>query len=199
MVDAMTHNDAEFNGKFWVGVHSTGIYCLPSCKAKLPLLKNVRFYDSREDAIAAGLRGCKRCKSEVFPDVLPDWYKRLVALMSENRSERLTETDLAEMSGVEISTVRRMFKDNLGVTPLAFHRKLRLERARAMIAEGESYLGAAYECGWESVSAFRDAFQKEFGVAPGSDIGGSEDKDGPAVRDSQHFPSQAQAGDHAER
>lgn len=167
MVDGMTNNKTELNGRFWVGVHSTKIYCLPSCKAKLPLLKNVKFYDSREDAIAAGLRGCKRCKSDTYPDVLPEWYKRLVAYMAEHRAERFTEPDLAEMAGVDISTVRRLFKDNLGVTPLAYHRKLRLERAQAMIADGESYLGAAYECGWESVSAFRDAYKKQYGQLPG--------------------------------
>ncbi len=167
MADAMCQNNAEYNGKFWVGVQSTKIYCLPSCPARLPLLKNVVFYESREDAIAAGLRGCKRCKSDTYPDVMPDWYKAIVKYMADHPGERLTERDLAKMASVEISTVRRLFKDNLGVTPLAFHRKLRLERARSMIADGESYLGAAYECGWESVSAFRDAYQKQFGSLPG--------------------------------
>ena len=71
MVQAMQQNDATFDGRFYVGVHSTGIYCLPSCKAKLPLLKNVVFYESREEAIAAGLRGCKRCRAAQFPDLLP--------------------------------------------------------------------------------------------------------------------------------
>jgi AraC family transcriptional regulator of adaptative response / DNA-3-methyladenine glycosylase II len=78
MIEAMRRNDASYDGRFYVGVHSTGIYCLPSCKAKLPLLKNIVFYKTREEAIAAGLRGCKRCKSEQFPDVLPDWLKSAV-------------------------------------------------------------------------------------------------------------------------
>ena len=73
MVKAMLTNDSKYNGQFYVGVHSTGIYCLPSCKAKKPKLENVVFYPTREEAIAAGLRGCKRCKSEKFPDVLPEW------------------------------------------------------------------------------------------------------------------------------
>ena len=63
MVAAMRANDASCNGQFYVGVHSTGIYCLPSCPAKLPKLSNVKFYPSREEAVAAGLRGCLRCKS----------------------------------------------------------------------------------------------------------------------------------------
>ena len=60
MIHAMQTNDSRYDGRFFVGVHSTGIYCLPSCKARLPKLKNVRFYPTREDALAAGLRGCKR-------------------------------------------------------------------------------------------------------------------------------------------
>jgi AraC family transcriptional regulator of adaptative response/methylated-DNA-[protein]-cysteine methyltransferase len=171
MVTAMTQNDATLNGQFWVGVQSTKIYCLPSCKAKLPLLRNVIFYASREEAIAAGLRGCKRCKSDRYPDVLPDWYTKTVQYMAANPSERLTESILAEMAGVEISTVRRQFREQLGETPLAFHRRLRLERAQTMLAGGENYLGVAYDCGWESASAFRDAYKKHFGVAPGeSDV-----------------------------
>ncbi len=167
MVSAMRQSDARFDGRFWVGVRSTGIYCLPSCPAKLPLLRNVVFYASREEAIAAGLRGCKRCKSDRYPDILPEWYKALLRHMAAHRHERLTENSLVSMAGVEISTIRRCFRKNLGLTPLAFHRRLRLRRARSLIEGGEDYLGAAFECGWESVSAFRDAYKKQFGFSPG--------------------------------
>jgi len=167
MVKAMTESDASYDGRFYVGVHSTGIYCLPSCPAKTPLLKNVMFYTSREEAIAAGLRGCKRCHSDRYPDVLPDWLPAVIEHMKNNSQRRLTETDLMTIAGVEISTIRRHFQHNLGLTPLAFHRRLRLEHARIMITDGVDYLAAAYECGWESVSAFRDAFKRQFGCPPG--------------------------------
>ena len=167
MIEAMRRNDATYDGRFYVGVHSTGIYCLPSCKAKLPLLKNVVFYDTREEAIAAGLRGCKRCKSEQFPDVLPDWLKEVLYLMHTTQTKRLTEAGLRGMTGVDISTVRRYFRLHLGMTPLAFHRKLRLEYARRLLESGSDYLGAAYECGYESASGFREAFIRQFGRPPG--------------------------------
>jgi AraC family transcriptional regulator of adaptative response/methylated-DNA-[protein]-cysteine methyltransferase len=167
MVKAMTESDASYDGRFYVGVHSTGIYCLPSCPAKMPLLKNVVFYASREEAIAAGLRGCKRCHSDRYPDILPLWLPNLIAFMKERRQNRLTEHDLMQFAGVEISTIRRHFQHNLGLTPLAFHRKIRLEYARLMIAGGADYLTAAYDCGWESPSAFRDAFKRQFGCPPG--------------------------------
>lgn len=168
MVKAMSANDSSYDGKFYVGVHSTGIYCLPSCKAKLPKLKNVRFYSTREEAIAAGLRGCLRCKSKEFPDILPDWLHAVIKSMSENKSQRMTEAYLIKVTGVDISTVRRYFKIHLGLTPLAFHRKIRLNHARQLLESGHDYITAAYESGYQSVSGFREAFTRQFGISPGS-------------------------------
>jgi len=167
MVRAMRANDGAYDGRFWIGVFSTGIYCLPSCPAKTPLLKNVRFFATREEAIAAGLRGCKRCRSDRYPDVLPNWVGPSIQFMRRNVTVRIKEVDLAGAAGVDISTIRRHFKNHLGITPLAFHRKLRLRHAREMVGNGVDYLTAAYECGYESVSGFREAFVREFGVPPG--------------------------------
>lgn len=167
MVNAMAKNDSAYDGKFYVGVHSTGIYCLPSCKAKKPKLKNVVFYPTREEAIAAGLRGCKRCRSERFPDTLPAWLHLVLRFMQKNLTQRLNEQKLIQMAQVDISTIRRYFKNHLGTTPLAFHRKLRLNYARKLIESGYDYLSAAYECGYESASGFRDAFVRQFGQPPG--------------------------------
>ncbi len=167
MVRAMRKSDTSFDGRFYIGVHSTGIYCLPSCTAKLPLLKNVKFYSSREEAIAAGLRGCKRCKSAKFPDVLPDWLHQVLDFMRAHPRERLTENDLVAHAKVDISTIRRHFRQTLDITPLSFHRRLRLAQARQLLESGHDYLTAAYECGFESASGFRDAFKNEFGAPPG--------------------------------
>ncbi|MDH3937456.1 MAG: XRE family transcriptional regulator, partial [candidate division Zixibacteria bacterium] len=144
MLKAMIERNQSFDGKFYVGVLSTGIYCLPSCKAKNPKRENVRFFPSREEAVAAGLRGCKRCRSDRYPDVLPDWVKRLIKHLRENRTVRITETDLADIAGVNISTIRRHFKAHLGMTALAFNRYQRLLHAREMLTAGENYLSAAF-------------------------------------------------------
>jgi len=167
MVTAMRTNDARYDGKFYVGVHSTGIYCLPSCRARSPKLENVIFSPTREEAIAAGLRGCRRCRAESYPDVLPDWLHGLLLAMYQDRGRRLNEIGLIRMSGVDISTVRRYFKKHLGLTPLAFHRRLRLNLALSLIQSGCDYLTAAYECGYESASGFREAFVRQFGLPPG--------------------------------
>lgn len=163
----MRQNDEAYDGRFYVGVRTTGIYCLPSCRARLPNPGNVVFYDTREGAIVAGLRACKRCKSDRFPDVLPDWLGHLIGYMNDHRSLRLTEQKLASKAGVNISTIRRYFKQHQQVTPLSFHRKLRLRHARGLIENGSDYLSAGFDCGYESASGFREAFEREFGCPPG--------------------------------
>ena len=162
----MQECDSSYDGNYYIGVLTTSIYCLPSCKAKLPKIENVRFFDSREEAIAFGLRGCKRCKSEKFPDVLPSWLNSVVLFMKDNRDKKLNETRLIQLTGADISTVRRYFKDHVGMTPLAFHRKLRLGYARELLQSGQDQFTAGLEIGYESSSGFRDAFIKEFGVIP---------------------------------
>ncbi len=167
MVGALLRDDARYDGRFYFGVTTTGIYCIPSCKAKAPRLKNVVFFRNREAAIAAGFRGCLRCRSEFYPDVAPRWLAAAVSFMRRERGAKLREPQLAEAAGVDISTIRRYFRRYIQVTPMAYHRKLRLEHARSLLEHGSDYLTAAYECGYESPSGFRDAFRKEFGFAPG--------------------------------
>ncbi len=167
MVRAMCTNDSRYDGTFYIGVHSTGIYCLPSCKARLPLLKNVRFYFSREEAISAALRPCRRCRPELYPNTLPEWLPRILEYMNEQCNERLTEGELMRIGGVDISTIRRHFKAHLDQSPLAFHRRLRLLQAHRMIEDGDDYLTAAFSCGYHSVSGFRDAYRRTFGHPPG--------------------------------
>lgn len=167
MLRAVINNDADYDGRFYVGVRTTGIYCLPSCRARLPLVENMVFFDSREEAIAAGLRGCKRCRAESYPDVLPVWLTEILDVMGNERSKKIEENELVRLSGVDISTIRRYFKVHMKTTPMAYHRKLRLAHARQMLENGADYLTAAFECGFESASGFRDAFAREYGLPPG--------------------------------
>ncbi len=167
MVAAMLNDDASYDGKFYVCVKTTGIYCLPSCKAKVPILKNVVFLPSKKEAVSAGFRGCKRCRSEFFPYVQPEWWVKALEVMQKDITRKITENELAGIARVDISTIRRYFKTYMETTPMAFHRKLRLEYARTLIDQGNDYLTTAYECGFESASGFRDAFIKQYGYTPG--------------------------------
>jgi AraC family transcriptional regulator of adaptative response/methylated-DNA-[protein]-cysteine methyltransferase len=167
MIEAVRSNDSSYDGKFYLGVKTTGIYCLPSCRAKRPNLENMVFFEDRRDAIAAGFRGCKRCRAESYPDVYPDWLVKILTIMRDERSQKIDERELTGLAGVDISTIRRAFKLHFQTTPLAFHRRIRLVFAGEKIGEGVNYLQAAYECGFQSASGFRDAFVKEYGIPPG--------------------------------
>lgn len=167
MVNAMMNRDAHYDGVFFVCVRSTMIYCLPSCRAKKPMLKNTVFIKTRAEALQLGFRGCKRCRAADFPRTAPKWFDPVISLMRSKTSVRLNETALAETAGVNITTMRRYFKSQFGTTPIVFHRKMRLQNARRLLEEGMNYLEAAFESGFESASGFRDAFQKEFGTLPG--------------------------------
>ena len=90
MMNAARACDASYDGKFWLGVLSTKIYCLPSCKARFPLEKNVVFFSTREEAIKNGLRGCKRCKSEFYPFIEPKWLDKIKHYMNHNLTRKVT-------------------------------------------------------------------------------------------------------------
>jgi AraC family transcriptional regulator of adaptative response/methylated-DNA-[protein]-cysteine methyltransferase len=167
MIEAMLTRNRLYDGRFFVGVTSTRIFCLPSCKARKPNSENIVFFPSREHALAAGFRGCLRCRAAEYPDVAPEWLADVISLMKAHLDHRLSERDLTRVAGVDITTIRRHFRTHCNLTPMAFHRKLRLEHARTMIEEGAGYLMAAYGSGFESASGFRDAFMKEYGVTPG--------------------------------
>ncbi len=166
MVRAMMARDSEYDGRFFVCVRSTMIYCLPSCKAKKPMLKNIILAASRAQALQLGFRGCKRCRAANFPNTAPKWFDGVIDLMRSNLSRHLDEGDLVNSAGVDVSTIRRYFKSQFAATPTAFHRKMRLEHARKMIESGVNYLTVAFESGFESASGFREAYKREFGVTP---------------------------------
>jgi methylphosphotriester-DNA--protein-cysteine methyltransferase len=171
MLGAMMTDDSRYDGVFYVCVRSTGIYCLPSCKAKDPLLKNVVFHRSKEEAVAQGFRGCLRCRSEFFPDIAPGWLPKVIRFMNASFAEKVTERELAKAAGVDSSTIRRYFKVYMETTPMAYLRKLKLEHARELLQKGNDYLTTAFECGYSSASGFREAFHKQFGISPGKIYG----------------------------
>lgn len=167
MVRARVRRDASYDGHFYVGVRTMKIFCIPSCKARLSLEKNMIFFTSREEAIAAGYRSCKRCKPNLFPQVTPFWLNKVLRYMEENFSQKMNEKTLVRITGVDISTIRRNFKFHYHMTPIAYHRKFRLAYAKELIRKGVNYKKLPSKCGFKSNSGFRAAFSKEFGHSPG--------------------------------
>jgi AraC family transcriptional regulator of adaptative response/methylated-DNA-[protein]-cysteine methyltransferase len=162
---ALTERDASFEGVFYAGVKTTGIFCRPTCPAKKPLEKNVEFFSTSRDALYAGYRPCARCHPlERVPEP-PDVVKKLLAVVETAPDQRLREQDLRDMD-IDPSTARRQFLRHYGMTFHAYLRARRMGRALQQIRKGDSVINTQIENGFESASGFREAFGKIFGTPP---------------------------------
>lgn len=166
MVDAFLKSDASYDGLFFTGVRTTGIFCLPSCSARKPMPQNVEFFDSAREALVSGYRPCKRCRPMEAPGSAPEWVKPLLSEIDRDPRRRFRDEDLKEL-GLEPSRVRRYFQSTYGMTFQAYMRARRLGEAFTDIREGAELDEVVFESGFESHSGFRSAFERVFGYPPG--------------------------------
>ena len=167
MERAFLGSDSAYDGVFFTGVRTTGIFCRPSCRARKPLASNVEFFASVREALFAGYRPCLRCHPAAPPGSTPPWVKRLLDAIEENPDQRLRDDDLRRM-GVEPARARRFFLEHYGMTFHAYCRGRRLTGALRQLRAGDALDDVALGTGWDSHSGFRDAFAKVFGKPPGS-------------------------------
>lgn len=170
MERAYLARDASYNGLFFLGVRTTGIFCRPTCPARKPLPKNVEYFATASAAISAGYRPCKRCRPLAVDDQ-PAWVTELLADVERDPAVRMTEGDLRRR-GIDPATVRRYFLRHYGMTFQAFARSWRMSGALTLIRQGGDLDDAVFESGYESHSGFREAFVRTFGDPPGSYRGG---------------------------
>lgn len=155
--------DRRFDGLFVTGVHSTGIYCRPSCPARPPRRENVRFYASAGEAEAAGLRACKRCCPG---EVSREERAVLMAIAAIKAAEQpLALAGLAADAGYSPAHFQRLFTRATGLSPAAYARALRLERARGALSAGGRVTDAVYDAGFNAPSRFYAAGDR-LGMAP---------------------------------
>jgi len=167
---AVLRRDRAFDGRFVTGVLTTGIYCRPSCAARHPGRENVRFFAGGEDAREAGLRPCLRCLPD---DVARDEKAVLRAIKAIKAAEApLPLGQLAAGAGYSPSHFQRVFTRLTGLSPAAYARALREERAREALAEGGRVTDAIYGAGFESPSRFYDSMQGRLGMAPSAWVKG---------------------------
>jgi AraC family transcriptional regulator of adaptative response/methylated-DNA-[protein]-cysteine methyltransferase len=166
MEAARLARDASYDGVFYVAVRTTGIFCRPSCSARTPRPENVGYFPTVKDAVFAGFRPCKRCRPLEARGRPPEWVQRVLDLVESDPSNRCTDADLRALE-LEPARVRRWFQEHYGMTFHAYARGRRLTRAFERIKDGADADRVAYEHGFESLSGFRDAFQRAFGETPG--------------------------------
>ncbi len=165
MYQASFDKNPDFEGVFWMGVKTTGIFCRPTCTARKPKPENVEFFRSAKEAILKGYRPCKVCKPLENPDETPEYIQKILDELREDPSLKFKDSDLVER-GVEPANVRRWFQKNHGLTFHAFQRMFRLNTAFKKIQQGENIMETAYDSGFESLSGFNESFKSIFGVSP---------------------------------
>ncbi|RMC30314.1 bifunctional transcriptional activator/DNA repair enzyme AdaA [Paracoccus alkanivorans] len=162
---ALLARDPAYEGRAYVAVTTTGIFCRLTCPARKPRPENCQWFTRPADAQAAGFRPCRRC-FPTGPTAEGDRIvSRLMALLKKDPLRRWSETDLVGM-GLDPSTVRRAFRRQFGQSFLQMARAARLRGGMRTLTEGAMMIEAQLDAGFDSASGFRNAFTRLFGHPP---------------------------------
>ncbi len=169
---ARASRDPRFDGKFFIAVTSTRIYCRPVCPVPSPKPANIRYYDSAVSAAEAGYRPCLRCRPEAAPGT-PAWLgtsavvRRALRLIQEGVLDEISVDDLAGRLGIGPRHLHRLFVQHLGAAPLTVAQTRRLHFAKRLLDETDLPMTeVAIAAGFGSVRRFNDAFQRTYARAP---------------------------------
>jgi AraC family transcriptional regulator of adaptative response/methylated-DNA-[protein]-cysteine methyltransferase len=162
---AYQNHDRSFEGIFFLAVKTTGVFCRPGCTARSPKRENVEFFTTAGEALEQGYRPCKKCQPLTPSGDQPSWVGRAVELAVEEKQTRLSD-DMLRHEGIDPVRLRRWFKQYYGMTFQAYQRQLKLNRAYRQIHKGASVLDSALDSGFNSLSAFNEAFLKLTGFSP---------------------------------
>ena len=169
---AISTRDARFDGRLFVGVKTTGVYCRPICPARTPKFENTSFFPSAAAAQEAGFRPCLRCRPETSPD-LAFWrgttntVSRALALIEAGGLDEADVEGLANRLGVGARQLRRLFRQHVGASPIAVAQTRRILLAKQLIHESSLPMAeVALASGFNSVRRFNETFLQMFGRAP---------------------------------
>lgn len=158
---ALVSRDGSYEGRAFVGVTTTGIFCRLTCPARKPKPENCQFHETVAECYEAGFRPCKRCHPLGKDPVV----QTLLTALEADPSKRWSEGDVVQM-GFDPSTIRRAFKRNFGMTFLDMARQARLRGGFQTLSDGGRVIDAQLTAGFSSPSAFRKAFAKLLGANP---------------------------------
>lgn len=162
---ALLHRDSTFEGIFVVGVKTTGVFCRPTCRARMPRRENVEFFPSAREALLHGYRPCKICTPMEYAGAPPAWLRPLLDEVHRSPHIKLKDSHLRER-GLDPSRVRYWFKKEHGMTFQGFQRALRIGQAFGRIRHGEKVVETAFESGYQSLSGFADSFKRTADFSP---------------------------------
>lgn len=166
------------DGKFYYSVKTTGVYCRPSCAARLARPENVRFRATCREAEKAGFRPCKRCKPD-RPSLVEEHATKITAIcrLIEQSDEPPRLNKLAAEAGLSVFHFHRVFKAVTGVTPNDYAKANMAKRVRRKLGEGSSVTEAIYDAGYNSNSRFYETSNQMLGMTPSKFRAGGSDAD----------------------
>lgn len=162
---ALLNKDPLYDGIFYVGITTTGIFCRNVCSARKPKFENCEFFQSPKEALISGFRACKRCRPLAPPNSLPYELQQLLVMVQKEPEKRWKEADIMDL-GLDLSTIRRQFRKRFGMTFIQYARAIRMGIAMKEIRKGKGFIDAQLSANYESSSGFRDAFAKIMGDVP---------------------------------
>jgi len=170
--DRAVARTGKYNGKFIIGVWTTGIYCLPSCPARQPKPENVSIFRTEEEAKGAGLRACKRCRPDLFykgEDENIALFEGLTGRVRNALSDFADASALARACGVSQTKLGELFRDHAHLAPATWLRRERVRVAsRALLGGNSKVVDVGYEAGFESESVFHRQFLALARMTPGA-------------------------------
>lgn len=165
LYQALIEKNSEYEGLFFVGVTTTGVFCRPTCPARKPKFEHCEFFATAQAALLASFRPCKRCQPLSHPSQVSELVQILVQAIEENPEKRWKNSDFHQLS-IDAATARRQFKKRFGMTFVEYARARRMGLAMKQIKQGAPIIDAQLSSGYESGSGFRDAFSRIMGAAP---------------------------------
>lgn len=166
---ALIDRDPNYIGIFFVGVKTTSVFCIATCRARKPKIENVEFYTTFKEALDNGYRPCKICKPTENSNKAPQQVENAINLIRNNPKEKITDTQLRE-NGIRPEIVRRWFKKNYGMTFQTYQRMYRINNAFQELKKGQKTTQTAFESGYESLSGFGYMFKKMIGKSPNNSV-----------------------------
>lgn len=163
---AVRERDAAADGRFYFGVLTTGVYCKPSCAARTPLRRNVRFFTSPQEAQAAGLRPCKRCRPLDTRDAAAQRVEEICRYIEAHSDEPLLLDELAQRAGMSRFHFQRTFKSLVGVTPKQYHDGQRVRSLKTHLKSSSDVTAAVYDAGYGSSSRVYERADTHLGMTP---------------------------------
>jgi AraC family transcriptional regulator, regulatory protein of adaptative response / methylphosphotriester-DNA alkyltransferase methyltransferase len=164
---AIVENNTAYDGRFLYAVKTTGIFCRPSCKSKLPNKEHVRIFANMYEALAESYRPCKRCRPDGVRVPDEEWVQHIAEHIEEKYAEPLTLTVLADHFYASVYHLQRTFKRLKGITPLTYLQQIRIDAAKRLLMETDMAMNAvAIQVGIPNAAYFATLFQKKTGLKP---------------------------------